>query len=53
MFTVFAPRNMSAERRRSAALDCAHHFQLVQANVPRVRRTPGSTMVTEDIRDLQ
>ena len=53
MRAVGAPRDMTAKRRCAAALDCAHHFQLVQADVPCVRRTPGSTMVAEDIRDLQ
>jgi hypothetical protein len=53
MGAVCAPRDMTAKRRRSAALDCAHDFELVQADVPCVCRTPGSTMVTEDIRDLQ
>ena len=50
---VFAPRDMPAKRRRAAALDGAHHLQLVEADMARIRRPPGSTMGTEDIRDLQ
>jgi len=65
MRTVGAPRDMTAKRRRAAALDSTHDFELVPADVPHcpavvclqtmrggVCRTPGSTMVTEDIRDL-
>jgi len=52
MRTVGAPRDMTAKRRRAAALDSTHDFELVPADVPCVCRTPGSTMVTEDIRDL-
>jgi hypothetical protein len=44
---------MTAKRRRAATLNRTHDFELVQADVPSVCRTPGSTMVTEDIRDLQ
>ena len=53
MRAVSAPRDMPAKRRRAAALDRAHHLQLVQADVPRIGRPPGSTMGAEDIRNLQ
>jgi hypothetical protein len=42
-----------AERRRAAALDGAHHLELGEAHVAAVGRTPGGTMVAEDIRTTQ
>ena len=45
--------DMAAERRRAAALDRAHHLQLVEADVSTVGFTPSGTVVAEDIRDLQ
>jgi hypothetical protein len=42
---------MAAERRRAAALDCAHHLQLVETDVSAVGFTPSGTVVAEDIRD--
>jgi hypothetical protein len=53
MGTVGAPRDMTAKRRCAAALNGTHDFELVQADVPLVCRTPGSTMITENIRNLQ
>ena len=50
---VFAARDMTAKRRGSTALNRTHDFELVPADVPCVCGTPDSTMVTEDIRDLQ
>src|SRR5215831_6505535 len=50
---VLAARDMAAERRRAAALDRAHHLQLVEADVSAVGVTPSGTVVAEDIRDLQ
>src|SRR5437660_7387141 len=50
---VLAARDMAAERRRAAALDCAHHLQLVETDVSAVGFTPSGTVVAEDIRDLQ
>ena len=47
MRAVGAPRDMTAKRRCAAALDGTHDFELVQADVALVCRTPGSTMVTE------
>ena len=50
---VLAARDMPAERRRAAALDCAHHLQLVEAHVAAVGLAPSGTVVAEDVRDLQ
>ena len=50
---IFAARNMTAERRRAAALDCAHHLQLAEAHMTRVGATPRRAEGAEDIRDLQ
>src|SRR6516162_7598301 len=41
------------ERHRAAALDRAHHLQLVEADVSAVGFTPSGTVVAEDIHDLQ
>jgi hypothetical protein len=49
---VLAARDMAAERRRAAALDGAHHLQLVEADVTAVGFTPSGTVVAEDVRDL-
>ena len=53
MRAVGAPRDMTAKRRCAAALNGTHDFELVQADMPSVCRTPGSTMGAEDIRDLR
>lgn len=53
MPTVFTARDMAAERCRAAALNGAHHLQLVEADMARVGRPPGSAVGAEDIRDLQ
>src|SRR5215475_3656162 len=50
---VFAACDMAAERHCAAALDCAHHFQLVEAHMAAVGLTPSGTVIAEDIRDLQ
>jgi hypothetical protein len=50
---VLAARNMAAERRGAAALDCAHHLHLVEADVPGIGSAPRRPVVAEDIRDLQ
>src|SRR6516225_9492195 len=50
---VLAARDISAERRRAAALDRTHHLQLVEAHVPAVGHTPSRTVIAEDVRDLQ
>ena len=50
---VFAACDMTAERRCAAALDCAHHPQLVEAHMAAVGLTPSGTVIAEDVRDLQ
>ena len=50
---VLAARDMSAERRRAAVLDGAHHLELEQAHVTAVGMTPRGPVVAEDVRDLQ
>ena len=50
---VLAARDVATERRRAAALDCAHHLQLVEARVATVGLAPGGTVLAEDVRDLQ
>src|SRR5258708_34862286 len=48
-----AARDVSAEGRRAAALDGAHHLELEQADVTAVGMTPRGPVVAEDVRDLQ
>ena len=50
---VLATRDVAAERRRAAALDCAHHLQLVEAHVAAVGLAPRGTVLAEDVRELQ
>lgn len=50
---VLATRNMTAKRRRAAALDRAHRFHLVEADVTAVGAAPCRSVIAEDIRDLQ
>src|SRR6202166_1469932 len=50
---VLAARDVSAERRRAATFDGAHHFELEQAHVTAVGMTPRGPVVAEDVRDLQ
>ena len=50
---VLAARDVATERRRAAALDRAHHLQLVEAGVATVGLAPGRTVLAEDVRDLQ
>src|SRR5204863_5108430 len=49
---ALAARDMTAERRRAAALDRTHHLQLAEAHMTRVGATPRRAEVAEDIRDL-
>src|ERR1700724_616530 len=51
--TVLAACDMSAQRRRAAALDGAHHLELEQAHVTAVGVTPRGPVAAEDVRDLQ
>ena len=44
---------MAAERRGAAALDRAHHLQLIEAHMAAVGRTPSGTVAAEDVGDLQ
>jgi len=50
---VLAARDVSAQSRRAAVLDGAHHLELEQADVTAVGMTPRGPVVAEDIRDLQ
>ena len=50
---VLTAFDMAAERRRAAALDRAHHLELVEADVTGIGLTPCRAMRAEDIRDLQ
>jgi hypothetical protein len=44
--------DMTAQRRRSAALDRRHNLQLAEAHVAGMGGTPSRPAVTEDVRDL-
>src|ERR1700758_5002724 len=50
---VLAARDIAAERHRAAALDRAHHLQLVEAHVPAVGLTPCRAVIAENVGDLQ
>src|SRR3979411_2737330 len=50
---VLAARDMPTERRRAAALDRTHAFELVEADVPGIGSAPRRPVVPEDVRDLQ
>src|SRR6202162_1153656 len=50
---VLATRHVPAESRGAAALDGAHHLQLVEADVTAIGVTPSRPVIAEDIRDLQ
>jgi len=50
---VFAGRNVAAKGGRSAGLDRCHHLELAKADMTGFGITPCSTMVAEDVRDLQ
>ena len=50
---VLASRDVAAKRRGAAALDCAHHLHLVEADVPGIGSAPRRPVVAEDVRDLQ
>ncbi len=50
---VLAALDMTAERRRAAALDRAHHLQLVEARMAAVGLAPRGTVLAEDVRELQ
>ena len=50
---VLAACDVAAERRSAAALDSAHHLQLVEAHVAAVGLAPGGTVLAEDVREFQ
>ena len=50
---VLAARDVAAERGCAAALDRAHHLQLIEAHMAAVGLAPSRTVVAEDVRDLQ
>jgi hypothetical protein len=50
---VLAARDMAAERRGTAALDCRHDLELTEAHLAGVGLPPRRAVVAEDIRDLQ
>src|SRR5215467_7731269 len=50
---VLAARDMTSERRCSAALDGRHHLQLAEAHTGAIGLTPSGTVVAEDIRNFQ
>ena len=48
----FAAFDMTAQCRRSAALDRRHHLQLAEAHMAGVGGTPSRPVMTEDVRHL-
>jgi hypothetical protein len=48
-----ASRHMPTERLGSAGFYRRHHFELAQANMPRICLSPRRTMRTEDISNFQ
>jgi hypothetical protein len=53
MITFCASRNVPAEGGSPTVLDCGHHLQLGQVQVPCLFTTIGTAMGTENVRDLQ
>jgi hypothetical protein len=49
---ILAAFDMAAEHRRAAALDRAHYFQLVEADMAGIGITPCWAMRAEDTRNL-
>jgi hypothetical protein len=49
---VLTARNVPAERSGAAALDRAHHLQLMKAHMTCIGATPGRSEVAENIRNL-
>jgi len=50
---VLAAQDVAAEGCGAAALDRAHHLELLEAHMAGIGLTPRRTMAAEDIRDLQ
>ena len=53
MGAVLAACHMPTEGRRTAALDGAHHLELVGAHAAAVGMAPRGPVAAEDVRDLQ
>src|SRR4029077_19342114 len=53
MGAVLAACHMPTEGRRTAALDSAHHLELVEAHAAAVGMAPRGPVAAEDVRDLQ
>ena len=53
MITLGAGRNVTAEGGSPTVLDCRHHLQLWQVQVPCMFITISTAMGAEDVRDLQ
>ena len=49
---VFTACNVSAERRRAAAFDRAHHLHLIEADMTAIGITPRGPVIAEDVRDF-
>jgi hypothetical protein len=49
---VLAAFDMTAQRRRSAALDCRHDLELAKAHMAGMGRKPNRPAVAEDVRHL-
>ena len=52
MRAVLAAFDVTAQRRRSTALDRRHDLQLAEAHVAGMGRTPSRPAVAEDVRHL-
>src|SRR5271166_2873727 len=50
---VLAACDVAAERHRAAALDCAHHLQLVEAHMAAVGLAPSGTVLAEALSRCQ
>src|SRR6202165_1230869 len=50
---LLAARDMPAESRGAAALDCRHHLQLAEADMARIGPAPCRAVAAEDVRNLQ
>src|SRR5271166_1293688 len=50
---AFSQRATWPPSAAAAALDCAHHLQLVEARVAAVGLPPGGTVLAENVRELQ
>ena len=52
MRAVLATFDVTAQRCRSAALDRRHDFELAEAHMAGMGRTPRRSAAAEDVRDL-